>query len=162
MNTVSKNTVVVFTYRLNEAGGQALESSEGGAPMAYLHGHNNILPALEAELAGLSINENKVITLKPGDAYGSRRENLTQKVPIKHLASKYKRLLPGMIVKLNTKKGVVDASVIKAGKFMVELDLNHPFAGKTLEFHIRVQEIRDASAQEIAHGHAHGAAGHNH
>lgn len=162
MSTVSKDKVVTFTYHLNEAGGQALESSQGGAPMAYLHGHNNILPALEAELAGLSIDENKVITLKPDDAYGPRRDKLTQKVPVKHLASKHKRLLPGTIVKLNTEKGAVDASVIKAGKFMVELDLNHPFAGKTLEFHIEVKEIRDASAEEIAHGHAHGLGGHNH
>lgn len=162
MTTVSKDKIVLFSYRLSEAEGPALESSEGAAPMAYLHGHNNILPALEAALEGMSVTEKKTITLNPEDAYGLRRDNYTQKVPVKHITSKHKRLLPGTLVKLNTEKGVVDASVIKAGKFMVDLDLNHPFAGKTLEFHININDIRDASKEEMAHGHAHGPGGHHH
>ena len=162
MSAIEKNKVVLFTYQLSEAGGSKIESSDGAAPMTYLHGYNNILPSLEEELAGLSISEQKTITLTPEKAYGVRRDQLTQKFPIKHLASKHKRLLPGTIVKLNTEKGVVDASVIKAGKFMVDLDLNHPFAGKTLEFAIEIIDIRDATEEEIAQGHTHGPGGHDH
>jgi len=162
MSVIEKNKVVLFSYQLSDAKGSKLESSDDAAPMAYLHGYNNILPSLEEELVGLSISEQKVITLTPERAYGVRRDQLTQKVPIKHLASKHKSLLPGTIVKLNTEKGAVDASVIKAGKFMVDLDLNHPFAGKTLEFAIEIIDIRDATEEELARGHAHGPGEHTH
>lgn len=151
---ITKNNVVLFSYRLSEKGGTIIEAANDSTPMAYLHGYGNIIPALEEELEGLESGESKTISLTPEQAYGIRKENWTQKVPIKHLASKHKRLLPGTLVKLNTQKGTVDAAVIKAGKFMVELDLNHPFAGKTLIFDITISEIRDATDEEIAHGHA--------
>lgn len=159
---ITKNNVVLFSYRLSEQGGKILEAANDSTPMAYLHGYGNIIPALEEELEGLESGESKTITLAPEQAYGIRKENWTQKVPIKHLTSKHKRLLPGMLVKLNTEKGTVDAAVIKAGKFMVELDLNHPFAGKTLIFDITISKIRDATDEEITHGHAHGVGGHQH
>jgi len=159
---IQKNSVVLFSYRLSEKEGNPLEEANDSAPMAYLHGHGNIIPALEEELEGLDSGESKTVTLSPEQAYGARKENWTQKVPIKHLASKHKRLLPGTLVKLNTEKGTVDATVIKAGKFMIDLDLNHPFAGKTLIFDITINEIRDATDEEISHGHAHGVGGHHH
>lgn len=157
---ITKNNVVLFSYRLSEKGGKPLEAANDSTPMAYLHGYGNIIPALEEELEGLESGERKTITLTPEQAYGIRKENWTKKVSIKHLASKHKRLLPGTLVKLNTQKGSVDAAVIKAGKFMVELDLNHPFAGKTLIFDIKISQIRDATDEEIAHGHANGVGGH--
>lgn len=160
---ISKDKVVLFSYILSEEHSkQPIEQTPPSTPMAYLHGHGNIMPSLELELEGMNIDEQKIITLPPEKAYGARVENRTQKVPIKHLASKHKRLPAGTIVKLNTEKGAVDASVIKAGKFMVELDLNHPFAGKTLTFDITIKEIREATSEEIAHGHAHGVGGHHH
>lgn len=155
---ITKNSVVLFSYRLSEKEGKPLEEANDSAPMAYLHGHGNIIPALEEKLEGLDTGEQKTITLAPEQAYGARKDNWTQRVPIKHLASKHKRLLPGTLVKLNTEKGTVDAAVIKAGKFMVELDLNHPFAGKILIFDITINEIRDATDEEIAHG----VGGHHH
>lgn len=159
---VQKNKVVSFHYSLKEADGDALETSQDSVPMSYLHGHNNILGALEDALEGMATGDTKTVTLPPEDAYGQRRPNLVQKVPIKHLAGKYKRLLPGMLVKINTEQGLMNATVIKPGKFMVEVDTNHPFAGKTLQFDVEITEIRDASEEEIAHGHAHGPGGHHH
>ena len=159
---IAKDHVVSFSYRLSEQEGSSLEQTGDAAPMAYLHGHNNIMPALEVELEGMEKGGSKTVTLTPEQAYGERKANWTQKVPVKHLASKHKRLLPGTLVKLNTEKGTVDATVIKAGKFMVELDLNHPFAGKTLVFDITINDIRKASDDELAHGHAHGIGGHHH
>ncbi len=159
---VENDKVVSFNYTILDDQQTPVESNEGGVPMAFLCGKNNILPTLENAMLGKATGDKFDVTLAPKDAYGERRADATQKVPIKHLASKHKRLLPGMFVKLNTDNGVVDASVIKAGKFMVELDLNHPFAGKTLIFSIEITDIRDATSEELSHGHAHGVGGHHH
>ncbi len=160
---IENDRVVSFYYRLSEEGQAPIEDNyEGQSPMAYLHGHGNILAGLEEALEGKQAGDKASITLPPEKAYGTRKDDATQKVPIKHLASKHKRLMPGTLVKLNTEKGVVDARVIKAGKFMVTLDLNHPFAGKTLIFDIEITDVREASQEEIDHGHAHGIGGHQH
>lgn len=160
--SIENNTVVLFQYALREKGGELLEDGGNTEPVAYLHGHNNILAALEAELTGLDEGDSKAITLAPEQAYGLRKENASKKIPIKHLARKYKRLQPGMLVQVNTEDGAMDARVIKPGKFMVELDLNHPFAGKTLVFEVEIKQIRQATDDEITHGHAHGIGGHHH
>ena len=159
---ISQDTVVSISYRLSEAGGDVIEQSEDGIPMAYLHGHNNILRGLEAGLEGHEEGDEVSVTLAPEDAYGPVRPNAEQKVPVKHLAGKFKRLMPGMLVKVNTEQGLRDAKVIKAGKFMVTIDTNHPFAGKTLTFDVVVRNVREATPEEIAHGHAHGLGGHQH
>lgn len=159
---IQKNTVASFFYELKEENGEQLETNTQGIPMAYLHGHNNLLAGLESELEGLSAKESKTITLPPEKAYGPRREGAVQRVPIKHLASKHKRLLPGAVVKVQTEKGPVTATAVKVGKFNVDVDFNHPFAGKTLVFDITVEDVREATQEEIAHGHAHGVGGHHH
>lgn len=159
---IAQDTVVTFKYRLSEAGGPELESSQDAVPLAYLHGHNNILPGLEEALTGLSAGDETSLTLPPEKAYGPHRPNAVQRVPVKHLLSKHKRLLPGMLVKVNTENGAKDARIVKAGKFMLDLDMNHPFAGKTLVFDIEIVSVREATADEIAHGHAHGEGGHHH
>lgn len=159
---ISQDSVVSITYRLSEVGGDVIEQSEEGIPMAYLHGHNNILSGLEKALEGHEEGDAVTVTLAPEDAYGPVRPNAEQKVPVKHLASKFKRLMPGMLVKVNTEQGLRDARVIKAGKFMVTIDTNHPFAGKTLTFEVVVRNVREATPEEIAHGHAHGLGGHHH
>ena len=130
--------------------------------MAFLCGKGNILKGIEQAMLGKTAGDKVDVTLPPEEAYGCRNENAKQKVPIKHLASRHKRLLPGTLVKVNTQQGIVDASVIKAGKFMVELDMNHPFAGKTLVFKLEIKSVREATDEELAHGHAHGEGGHHH
>lgn len=159
---IEKDKVVSLRYQLSEEGGKELENNGEGVPMAYLHGYNNLLPALEEQLEGLETGTSKSITLQAHEAYGPRKENALQRVPIKHLLGKYKRLLPGMVVKVNTEQGAKNASVIKAGKFNVDLDMNHPLAGKNLVFQIDVLDIREASDDERHHGHAHGPGGHHH
>lgn len=159
---IEQNKVVTFNYRLREEGGPELENNYDTVPMVYLHGHDNLLTGLEEALSGLGVGESKTIVLPPEQAYGLRRENANQRIPIKHIASKHKRLLPGMLIKVNTENGLANARVVKPGKFMVEVDTNHPFAGKTLVFDVTIAEIRDATADEIAHRHAHGPGGHHH
>jgi len=158
---ITKDTVAQFIYTLKDEAGNELESTEAGHPVAYLHGHDNMLEGLEKELDGKSVGDKFSVTLAPADAYGERHEESVQRVPVKHLqgAKKWK---PGMIAVVNTDQGQRQVTVVKAGKFMVTVDTNHPFAGMTLTFDIEVLDIRQATAEEISHGHAHGVGGHQH
>ena len=159
---IAQDAVATISYKLSEDGGTLLEQSDDGIPMAYLHGHKNILAGLEEALEGHEEGAAVTVTLSPEQAYGVVQPNALQKVPVKHLAGKYKRLLPGMLVKVNTEGGARDARIVKAGKFMVQLDMNHPFAGKTLTFDVVIRDVRAATPEELTHGHAHGLGGHHH
>lgn len=159
---IAQDTVATISYKLSEEGGALLEQSDEGIPMAYLHGHKNILAGLEEALEGHEEGDEVSVTLAPEQAYGAVQPNAVQKVPVKHLVGKYKRLLPGMLVKVNTERGTRDARIVKAGKFMVQIDTNHPFAGKTLTFNVVVRDVREATPEEMSHGHAHGLGGHHH
>jgi FKBP-type peptidyl-prolyl cis-trans isomerase SlyD len=101
------------------------------------------------------------VTLEPEDAYGLRSPERLQKVPVKHLVFKGK-LRPGMTVQLNTSEGRRPVTVTKVGRHSAEIDTNHPLAGKTLHFAIDILDVRQATADEISHGHAHGPGGHQH
>lgn len=162
---ITKDKVVTFHYSLKDADGQTMESSNDSDPMAYLHGHGNIIAGLEAAMEGKQANETLSVTLAPKDAYGERVENAIQRVPLKHLHGDKKqlaRLKAGDVAHINTEQGARQVIVVRAGKFNVDVDTNHPLAGKTLTFDIEVTDVRDATAEEIAHGHAHGVGGHQH
>lgn len=163
--SISSNKVVSFHYRLHEADGDLLEESYSAEPTLYLHGHNNLLAALEDALEGKNVGDKIDLTISPEQGYGHRREGAVQRIPVKHLMdySKIKnKLKPGMKVAVNTQHGPWEAIVLKVGKFNVDIDSNHPLAGKNLRFEIEIMDLRDATAEEIAHGHAHGLGGHNH
>ncbi len=100
-------------------------------------------------------------TVAPTEAYGLRDPNKAQRVPMKHLAFKGK-LRAGAVVQLSTSEGMRPVTVTKAGRHSADIDTNHPLAGQTLTFDIEVMEVRAASAEELAHGHAHGPGGHHH
>ena len=158
---VAAEKVVVFDYVLIDESGKELERSE--EPMAYLHGSSEIMRGLQEELIGHEVGDQVEVTLPPEKAYGLRREDALQRVPIKHLLSKSKKYNAGQIVAVNTQQGRKDAVVVKAGKFNVDLDMNHPLAGKTLTFDVKIQKIRDAKPVELSHGHAHSVDGeHDH
>lgn len=162
--SITKNSVVQFHYRLSHEG-KELESSQGGDPVAYLHGHGNIISGLEKQMEGKSAGDKFEADVAAADAYGLRQEGAVQRVPIKHLMGDKKqnaKLKPGMVVNVNTEEGARQAVVLKAGKFNVDLDTNHPLAGKDLSFDIEIVDVREATEEEIAHGHAHGVGGHHH
>jgi FKBP-type peptidyl-prolyl cis-trans isomerase SlyD len=162
---IEKNKVVAFHYVLKDEHGEEVESSEKDEPMVYLHGgYRNLLPKLEQELAGKEKGDSVSVTLAPEHAYGMRQEDAIQRIPIKHLLTKHKRYQPGMAVKVNTKDGPRDVLIMKVGKFNVDVDTNHPLAGKTVTFEIEIEDIRDAKPEEITHGHSHGweASDHQH
>lgn len=163
MNTlkIEKNKVVQFNYKLSDSEQNHLEKSDSKVPMAYLHGHGNLLRGLENALDGKQVGDSFSITLEPTDAYGELQPNAEQRIPMKHLQGS-KKWKKGMIAVVKTEQGQKQVTVVKAGKYMVTVDFNHPFAGKTLTFDVVVSDIRDATAEEITHRHAHGVGGHHH
>jgi FKBP-type peptidyl-prolyl cis-trans isomerase SlyD len=162
---ISTDKVVSFHYRLSEQQGELLESSYDAEPTLYLHGHDNLLPAMEEAFTGKASGDKFSVDLQPEQAYGQRKEGATQRIPIKHLhnySTIKNKLKPGMRVAVNTEHGPWDAVVLKVGKFNVDIDSNHPLAGKSLSFAVEIMDVRDATEEELAHGHAHGAGGHHH
>jgi FKBP-type peptidyl-prolyl cis-trans isomerase SlyD len=157
---IEKDRVVRFHYTVAEPGQAPLESSREGEPLAVLVGHGAIIPGLESAMAGREPGERFQVQVEPAQAYGERREGLTQRVPRKHF--KNAKLAPGMQVVLPTELGPRAMTVMKVGMSVVDVDLNHPMAGKTLEFDVDVIDVREASAEELEHGHVHGEGGHAH
>lgn len=158
---IAKDSVVELHYRLKDASGQEIETSHGGEPMAYLHGHRNIIAGLEEALEGKAAGDKLSVTVPPEKGYGVPQPGLTQRVPVKHLQGA-KTWKPGMVAVVQTEQGARQVQVVKVGRFMADIDLNHPMAGKTLNFDIEIVSVREAQPEEIAHGHVHGEGGHQH
>lgn len=158
---VADRKVVSFHYTLSNAQGEELESTRDRQPMTYLHGARNIIPGLEKALVGKVAGDRFQVTIEPADAYGERRPGNIQRIPAKHIRDA-KRLEPGQLVSIRTRRGPVQASVVKVGRFNVDVDANHPLSGQTLTFEVEVTAIRDATGEEITHGHVHGAGGVQH
>jgi FKBP-type peptidyl-prolyl cis-trans isomerase SlyD len=158
-----KDKVISFHYSLTVDGEKVESSVETGQPLWILLGHGQLIPGLEAGLEGKSVGDAFDVEIAPDQGYGQRQEGMTQRVPKKYFPKQGKGLKPGDSTVLSLKEGGNRVVVVqKVGSSVVDVDLNHPMAGKTLNFHIDVQSVRDASEEELAHGHAHpdGAAAH--
>ncbi len=158
---ISQDKVVSFHYRLKEEGGEIFEDSHKDTPILYMHGHKGMLAGVEEAMEGKSAGESFDVTVTPEKGYGRRREGEIQRVPKKHLLTKGK-INVGQVVQVNAEGGAREAIVVKVGLKNVDIDSNHPLAGKTLVFSIEIIDIRDATGEEISHGHAHGVGGHQH
>lgn len=157
---IEKNRVVRFHYTVSEPGQPPVESSKDREPMAVLIGHGNIIPGLEDAMLDHVAGDSFEATVGSDQAYGERREGLIQRVPKKHFRET--RLHPGQQVVLNSSMGPRAVTVVKVGGTVVDVDLNHPMAGKTLQFQVDIVEVRDAEQVEIDHGHVHGEGGAQH
>jgi FKBP-type peptidyl-prolyl cis-trans isomerase SlyD len=159
---IGSGTVFSFYYSLKNTEGVELENNRTDEPHAVLFGRRQILAGLEDALAGKQKGETVSVTLPPESAFGVRDDGATARVPIKHLVNKPAKLLPGMMVQVSTKQGLRNATVLKVGKFNVDVDTNHPFAGKSVVFDVEIVDVREATHEERSHGHAHGDGGHHH
>ncbi len=157
---IEKDSVVRFHYTVAEQGQAALETSEGNDPLAILIGHGNIIPGLENAMLGHEDGDTFSVDVPAAEAYGEKRDGLTQRVPKKHFEGQ--RLEPGMQVILSTNHGQRAVTIQKVGMSVVDVDLNHPMAGKDLHFDITIVDVRAATEEELAHGHVHGDGGHHH
>lgn len=160
---VEANKVVSFHYNVSDGGEAPVDSSrERGEPLSVLIGHRNIIPGLESALLGHAVGDHFEVDVAPGEAYGERRADFVQRVPKKYFQDA-ENLHPGMSTVLQTKEsGPRMVVVLKIGSSVIDVDLNHPLAGKALKFDVEITDIRDASAEEIAHHHVHGTGGHEH
>lgn len=149
---ISTDKVVTFHYHLSDAEGNLLEVSDSSQPVIYLHGHHGMLPGIEKVLEGKSAGEQLSVTLEPQQAYGQRRDLPPQRVSMKHVKKGTGKLKPGMVVHINTTDGPREAVVVKVGLKNIDVDANHPYAGKTLTFDIVIADVRDASKEELANG----------
>ncbi len=156
-----KDKVVTFHYTLTNAEGEEMESSREKDPMVYLHGANNIITGLEKAMEGHAISDKLSVTLEPEHAYGVRNEGKVQRIPLKRLKGLGK-ISVGQVLNLQTNKGPVQVTVLKLGRFIVDVDGNHPLAGHQLTFDVEITDIRDASKEETQHRHVHGPGGHQH
>lgn len=161
--TVAPGKIVGIYYTLKDGAGNVLDTNrKGGKPLAYLHGKSTLLPAVEEALNGKAKNDFVQLTLAPEKGYGVRRDDLIRKVERK-LFPAGQELAPGMRMNRRLPDGrIAGAIILEVGDEQVTVDENHPLAGMELHFEITVCGVRDATAEEVAHGHAHGVGGHQH
>jgi FKBP-type peptidyl-prolyl cis-trans isomerase SlyD len=159
--SITSDSVVTIHYTLKDDAGAVIDSSNGGEPLAYLHGHGNIVPGLERELTGRSVGDKVSVRIPPAEGYGEYDKGLVQSVPRRALRG-IKDVQAGMHLHAQTEQGPRTVTVTRVAGDMVTLDGNHPLAGKHLNFDVAVEDVRQATEEELSHGHVHGAHGHHH
>lgn len=157
---IEDNTVVRFHYTVTESGQDKLESSREREPLSVLVGHGAIVKGLEEAFRGHEAGDVFQVTVGPELGYGERKEDMVQRVPRKHF--KGAKLSPGQNVVMPTQQGQRAMTIQKVGMSVVDVDLNHPMAGKTLDFDVEILEVREATETELKHRHAHAGDGHAH
>jgi FKBP-type peptidyl-prolyl cis-trans isomerase SlyD len=158
---IAKNAVAALEYTLKNDGGEVLDTSEGRGPLTYLHGAENLIPGLEAELEGKGAGDELSVRIAPADAYGERDEEMKQTVK-RDVMPEDAQIEVGMQLQAESEGGVHIVTVIGVEGDDIHLDGNHPLAGVALNFDVKVVEVREATAEELEHGHVHGEGGHEH
>jgi FKBP-type peptidyl-prolyl cis-trans isomerase SlyD len=157
---ISHEKVAAIHYTLRDNNGKVLDSSEGKDPLYYLHGFGNLIPGMEEGLEGKAVGDKFEIKVSPEKGYGVRNDAAIQAVPREAFGDAVVNV--GMQFRAGNENGQYIVTVVEVGEETVTVDGNHPLAGVELHFNVEVMEVRDASADEIAHGHVHGPHGHNH
>jgi FKBP-type peptidyl-prolyl cis-trans isomerase SlyD len=154
---ISKHKVAAIHYTLRDNEGTIIDSSEGRDPLQYLHGAGNLIPGMEEGLEGKAKGEKLNLTIDPEKGYGEKDETLIQKVPRSAFGDQ--EVKPGM--RFSTNQGGV-VTVTNVNLDSITVDGNHPLAGVPLNFAVEIVEVRNATDEEITHGHVHGPGGHHH
>ena len=159
---IADQKAVTIHYTLKDDEGTVLDSSKGREPLGYLHGVGNIVPGLEKALAGKAAGESVQVTLTPEEGYGVRDDKNTRNVPLRKLSQgSDKKVTAGMQVQLRTSDGIQMATVTAVRGDYATVDLNHPLAGMKLHFDVEVVAVREATPEELTHGHIHEPGGHH-
>lgn len=152
--TVANNKVVSLHYTLKDSEGDSIDSSEGAEPLAYLHGASNIVPGLEKELLGKAVGDKLAVQVSAEEGYGEYNPGLKQTVS-RDMFEQAEGIEVGAQFQATTDQGPVSVVVTEVSETDITVDGNHPLAGQDLFFDVEIVEIRDASAEEIDHGHVH-------
>jgi FKBP-type peptidyl-prolyl cis-trans isomerase SlyD len=158
---ISADKVVLIHYTLKDDAGAVIDSSAGGEPLAYIQGHGNLVAGLEKALEGQKDGSKLAVSVDPAEGYGKHDPGLIQRVPKRSLQGSGE-IKKGMQFQGRTDDGMRLFTVTGVMGDMVTLDGNHPLADKTLHFDVQVVGVRDATTEELEHGHVHGAGGHHH
>jgi FKBP-type peptidyl-prolyl cis-trans isomerase SlyD len=158
---IAKNKVVSIDYTLTNAKGEVLDKSSKGRPLQFIHGQGQLIPGLEAVLEGKSAGDALKAQIPAKDAYGDRDEELMQMIPKDNFAE-IKDLRVGMELEAEGDDGVRVITVVGIENENVVVDGNHPLAGMDLNFDVTIVAVRDATEDELGHGHVHGPGGHHH
>ena len=158
---INNKSVVQYHYTLTDETAALLDSTLGGEPPVYLHGAGNIISGLETAMEGKSKGDKFSVTLTSEQGFGRHKAGQIERMSVKHFrgAKKWK---VGMIAAIDADHGAKKVTIVKIGKFMADVDVNHPYAGKTLIFEIEIADVRAATDEELAHRHVHGPGGHHH
>jgi FKBP-type peptidyl-prolyl cis-trans isomerase SlyD len=146
--------VVSIHYTLKNKDGELLDKSAEGEPLSYIHGTESIIPGLEAALAGKSAGDKLSVSVAPEQAYGLRSESLVQELP-RDAFEGIDDIREGMRLQAESEHGTRVITVTNVAADLIKVDGNHPLAGETLNFDVEVDDVRDATTQEIEHGHVH-------
>ncbi|WP_173274263.1 FKBP-type peptidyl-prolyl cis-trans isomerase [Thiosulfatimonas sediminis] len=157
---ITENVVALFEYTLKNAEGEILDESNG-QPLAYLHGHGNIIAGLEKQMKGKSVGDKFTAQVPAEEGYGVRVEQLVQEVPMAMFQG-VDNIEVGMRFEAQSEHGMHSVEVTKVDGDNITVDGNHPLAGIDLTFDVEITGIRAATEDEVAHGHAHGPGGHHH
>ena len=159
MNIQAKS-VVSIEYTLKNDAGEVLDKSEGRGPLVYMHGVGNLVPGLEKALEGKAAGESLEVSLKPEDGYGHRDEKLVRKIPLRKIQDPKPQA--GGRYRAQWDDGLRAVLVQSVSGDYASVDANHSLAGQTLHFAVKVVEVREATTEELSHGHVHGKGGHHH
>jgi FKBP-type peptidyl-prolyl cis-trans isomerase SlyD len=154
---ITKNKVAAIHYTLTDDKGTVIDSSEGRTPLSYLHGAGNLIIGMEEGLEGKAKGDKFQLKIEPAKGYGEKDPEMVQKVPISAFGGQ--EVKPGMKFSTN-QGGVVTVTEVSADN--VTVDANHELAGVQLNFDVEIMDVRNATEEEISHGHVHGAGGHQH
>ncbi|TFH01613.1 MAG: peptidylprolyl isomerase [Calditrichales bacterium] len=158
---ITKEKVVSIHYTLKDDAGEVIDSSQGQPPLAFIQGIGNIIAGLEKSLEGKKVGDKLQVSIVPEEGYGQHDENQVYDVPLSNFPAD-SEVNVGEQFRTETENGPQIATVVDVKDEKATVDLNHPLAGETLHFDVEVVEIRDASQEELAHGHVHGPEGHHH
>jgi FKBP-type peptidyl-prolyl cis-trans isomerase SlyD len=158
---ITADRVVLIHYTLKDDNGAVVDSSEGSDPLAYIQGHGNLVAGLEKALEGKKDGDKVVVSVPPAEGYGVHDAALIQRIPKRSLQGSGE-IKKGMQFQGQTPEGMRVFTVTAVVGDMVTLDGNHPLADKTLNFDVDVVSVREATSEELEHGHVHGAGGHHH
>ena len=158
---IEKHAVVTLAYTLKDANDRIIDQSDDGS-FCYLHGASNIIPGLENALTGKAAGDELTVSVPPEEGYGVRDAGKTQAVP-REMFPVEEEIVPGMQFHAQGPDGhQLVVTVVKVEDNHVTVDGNHPLAGVQLNFDVKVLEVREATGEEITHGHVHGPGGHHH
>jgi len=167
MSVIAENKVGIFHYTLTNNAGEILDSSEGQDPMPYLHGCGNIIPGLEVQMAGKGAGDSFTAIIPPAEAYGEFDPEAFMQVPGAQLPEgiEFQQGLQLIAQGEDGSAMPIFMDSYDEANDLYTFNANHPLAGETLTFKVDVVGVRDATEEELAHGHPHGldgTAGHHH